>query len=286
MLEETYTLSNGIEIPKIGLGTWCIEDDKVAQVVRDAVEIGYRHIDTAQAYRNERGIGEGIRTCGVDREKLFVTTKLAAEMKTYEDAIEAIEESLFKLDIDYIDMMLIHSPQPWSHFRQNERSYDEGNLEAWGALEKAVREDRVRCIGISNFEQADIDNLLSGCDIQPVVNQLLAHISNTPTELIAYSEANGMTVEAYSPIAHGVMLRNPVIANMAAKYGVSAAQLCIRYTLQLGLISLPKTGNPDHMRENAAVDFEISEADMETLKNMEKIKDYAGFSNNPIFSGK
>ncbi|MCD8012701.1 MAG: aldo/keto reductase, partial [Lachnospiraceae bacterium] len=206
--DETYTLSNGIEIPKLGLGTWFIDDDKAAQAVRDAVEIGYRHIDTAEAYGNERGVGEGIRTCGLPREEIFVTTKLAAEMKTYEDAARAINESLTKMNIGYIDLMLIHCPQPWANYRRDQRSYDEGNLEAWRALEDSVKVGKLRSIGVANFEQLDIDSLLAGCTIQPVVNQLLVHISNTPHDLIAYSEEKGMKVQAYSPIAHGQILKH------------------------------------------------------------------------------
>ncbi|MCD8398011.1 MAG: aldo/keto reductase [Lachnospiraceae bacterium] len=286
ILNETYTLSDGIEIPKLGLGTWFIDDDKAAQAVRDAVKIGYRHFDSAEAYGNEHGVGEGVRTCGLPREEIFITTKLAAEMKTYEDAAKAIDESLAKMDIGYIDLMLIHSPQPWDNYRLDKRSYDKGNLEAWRALEDAVKAGKLRSIGVANFEQPDIDSLLAGCTIRPVVNQLLAHISNTPHELIAYSESKGMKVQAYSPIAHGQILKTPEIVSMAERYGVTVPQLCIRYTLQLGLISLPKTGNPEHMKSNAEVDFVISDEDMEILKTMEKIRDYGEFSYFPVFSGK
>ena len=283
---ETYTLSNGIEIPKLGLGTWLIDDDKAAKAVRDAVEIGYRHIDTAEAYENEHGVGEGVRTCGLKREKIFVTTKLAAEMKTYDDAVTAINESLAKLDIGYIDLMLIHCPQPWANYRQDKRAYDKGNLEAWRALEDAVKAGKIRSIGVANFEQADIDSLLTGCTIRPVVNQLLAHISNTPFDLIDYSKKKGMKVQAYSPIAHGQILENPEIKKIAEKYNATVPQICIRYTLQLGLISLPKTANPNHMKSNAEVDFIISDEDMEKLKTIEKIKDYGESSHFPVFSGK
>ena len=286
ILNETYTLSNGFEIPKIGLGTWFIDDDKAAQAVRDAVEIGYRHIDTAEAYGNERGVGEGVRTCGLKREEIFVTTKLAAEMKTYDNAVKAIDESLSKMDIGYIDLMLIHCPQPWANYRQDKRSYDEGKLEAWRALEDAVKAGKLRSIGVANFEQPDIDSLLAGCTICPVVNQLLVHISNTPHDLIAYSEEKGMKVQAYSPIAHGQILKNPELVAVAERYGVTVPQLCIRYTIQLGLISLPKTGNVNHMKSNAEVDFIISDEDMEELKTVERIKDYGEFSCFPVFSGK
>lgn len=286
IFEETYTLSNGVHIPKLGLGTWFIADDTAAQAVRDAVQIGYRHFDTAQAYGNERGVGEGVRTCGLPREELFVTTKLAAEAKTYAEAAAAIDGSLNELGLDYIDLMLIHSPQPWAKVNQCEDRYVDGNRQAWRALEDAYKAGKLRAIGISNFEQQDIDNLLSGCTVAPMVNQLLIHVSNTPFDLIAYSQSKGMVVEAYSPVAHGEMLKNPEVKAMADRYGVTIPQLCIRYTLQLGTLPLPKTADPDHMRSNAQVDFVISDADIEVLKGMERIKDYGEFSVFPVYGGK
>ncbi|MDO5547187.1 MAG: aldo/keto reductase [Eubacteriales bacterium] len=285
IFEETYTLVNGVTIPKLGLGTWFIDDDKAANAVCNAVQIGYRHFDTAQAYGNERGVGEGIRVCGVPREELFVTTKLAAEAKTYKDAVSAIDDSLRVMGLDYLDMMLIHSPQPWAEFREADR-YVEGNREAWRALEEAYQAGKLRAIGISNFEKEDIDSLLAGCTIAPMVNQLLVHVSNTPFALMRYSENKGMLVEAYSPVAHGEMLKNPTVKAIAETYGVTIPQLCIRYTLQLGTLPLPKTANPDHMRDNAKLDFVISDADMETLKQMEPIKDYGEFSIFPVYGGK
>lgn len=285
VFNEMYTLTNGVTIPKLGLGTWFIADDKAAQAVCDAVKLGYRHFDTAQAYGNERGVGEGIRNCGISREELFVTTKLAAEAKTYQQAVLAIDGSLKTMGLDYIDMMLIHSPQPWNEFREENR-YEEGNREAWRALEEAYKAGKLRAIGVSNFEKQDIDSLLSGNSVAPMANQLLAHVSNTPFELIAYSQSKGMLVEAYSPVAHGEMLKNAAVQEIAARYGVSIPQLCIRYTLQLGLLPLPKTSNPEHMRVNAEVDFVISDTDMEKLKNMEQIKDYGEYSGFPVFGGK
>ena len=157
ILNENYTLANGIHIPKLGLGTWFIPNAAAAQAVRDAVKIGSRHFDTAQAYENEQGVGEGIRTCGIAREELFVTTKLAAEAKTYAEAAAAIDGSLKTMGLDYIDMMLIHSPQPWVKVNQCEDRYVEGNREAWRALEDAYKAGKLRAIGISNFEKQDVD---------------------------------------------------------------------------------------------------------------------------------
>jgi diketogulonate reductase-like aldo/keto reductase len=282
ILNETFILSNGVQIPKLGLGTWMIEDDKVAQVVRDAINIGYRHIDTAQGYGNERGVGEGIRTSGIAREDIFVTTKIGGDIKSYDEAAASIEESLEKMGIGYIDLIIIHSPQPWKEFREGEHFFNE-NLQVWLALEEAYGAGKVRAIGVSNFEQVDIDNLLENGKVKPMINQILAHISNTPFELIDYCQNKGIQVEAYSPVAHGEMLKNQQISAMAERYGVTVPQLGIRYCLELGMLPLPKSANPDHIRSNAAVDFEISAADMETLKQIERIKDYGEASIFPVF---
>ena len=284
IFESSCTLSNGVTIPQLGLGTWFIDDDKAAQAIIDATGIGYRHIDTAQAYGNERGVGEGVRKCGIPRNDLFITSKLAAEAKTYDEAVNAIDESIAKMGIEYIDLMLIHSPQPWADYRGGD--YSEGNREAWRALEDAYKAGKLRSIGISNFKQSDIDNILRNCTIKPMVNQLLVHISNTPMDLISYSQSVGMVVEAYSPIAHGKILEVPIITEMAAKYDVSVPQLCIRYTIQLGCVSLPKTANPVHMKDNANIEFTIEDADMDILKNVKPIENYGEFSFFPVFSGK
>ncbi|WAC57178.1 aldo/keto reductase [Gordonia sp. SL306] len=283
ILTENYTLSNGLEIPKLGLGTWFIDDDKAADAVRAAVEIGYRNIDTAQAYGNERGVGEGVRISGAARDDLFVSTKLAAEIKDYEGAAAAIDGSLAALGLEHIDLMLIHSPQPWDDFRGGD--YADGNRQAWRALENAHNAGKIRAIGVSNFQQHDLENILPTATVVPHVNQLLVHAGNTPSELIAYCEGKDILVEAYSPIAHGEILENPVVQAMAEKYGVTVPQLCIRYTLQLGAVSLPKTANPEHMRSNAAVDFEISEADMGALRDLHA-QDYGESSAFPVYSGK
>ena len=283
ILNETYTLSNGVEIPKLGLGTWFIDDDKATDAVRQAISIGYRNIDTAQAYGNERGVGEGVRTSGVDRDELFVSTKLAAEIKDHPGALAAIDESLDKLGLDYVDLMLIHSPQPWGDFRGGD--YAEGNLAAWRALEEAHRAGKIRALGVSNFLQADLENILQHGTVTPHVNQILVHAGNTPSDLIDYCQSKNIAVEAYSPIAHGEILKNQDLAAIAERYCVSVPQLCIRYTLQLGTVSLPKTANPDHMRSNAQVDFEISDQDMDALRHLDE-KNYGDHAAFPVYSGK
>jgi diketogulonate reductase-like aldo/keto reductase len=284
ILEETYTLANGVEIPRLGLGTWLISNGAVVQAVKDALTIGYRHIDTARAYGNEEGVGEAIRAAGVSRDEVFVTSKLAAEVKSYEQAVTAIDESLEAIGFDQLDLMIIHSPQPWQEFGGDDRYFD-GNREAWTALEEAYEAGKLHAIGVSNFEREDIDNILDVCTVKPMVNQILAHISQTPHDLIRYSQEQGMLVEAYSPIAHGELLKNEQVRKIAESYDVTVPQLSIRYTLQLGLLPLPKTTNREHMKSNADVDFEISAGDMETLKNVSEIGDYGEHSRFPVFGG-
>ena len=171
MYTKTITLNNGIKIPQLGLGTWFIDDDKVAEAVKAAVDLGYRHIDTAQAYGNERGVGEGVRNCKIPREELFVVSKVAAEHKTYESAAKSIDETLEKMGLDYLDMMIIHSPQPWVEVNQSENRYVEGNREAWRALEDAYKAGKLKAIGVSNFQIEDIESLLEVAEIKPMVNQ-------------------------------------------------------------------------------------------------------------------
>ena len=283
---EAKTLNNGVQIPSLALGTWLVDDRDVTGAVKEAVRIGYRHVDTAQAYDNERGVGEGIRTCGVRRDKLFVTSKVAAEYKTYREASESIERSLFVTGLDYIDLMLIHSPQPWKEVNQSDDRYMEGNREVWRALEDAYRDGKVRAIGVSNFNRGDIENIWETASVKPMANQVLCHVSNTPFSLIEFCQKKGMVVEAYSPVAHGEAMKNPVIRDIASSYGVTVPQLCIRYCLCLGLVALPKTVNPLHMKANAGVDFSISSEDMERLKSIERIKDYGEASFFPVFGGR
>lgn len=286
MYNKNLKLNNGVEVPQLGLGTWFIDDKQVASTIKEAVNLGYRHFDTAQAYGNEKGVGEGIRTCGVAREDLFVVSKVAAEHKTYQAAKESIDQTLETMGLDYLDMMIIHSPQPWDKVNQSDDRYVEGNRAAWKALEDAYKEGKLKAIGVSNFKKEDIESLLEVCEIKPMVNQILLHISNTPLDLIKYCNEQGIVVEAYSPIGHGEILNQPAIKEMADKYHVSVAQLCIRYTLQLGAISLPKTANPDHLKTNSDVDFVISDEDMEALKHFKQIESYGKSSGFPVYGGK
>jgi diketogulonate reductase-like aldo/keto reductase len=221
---------------------------------------------------------------GLKREELFVTAKLAAEINSYKKAVVSIDGSLKKLGLDYIDLMIIHSPKTWAKFLEDE-PYFEGNREAWRALEEAYKDGKLRSIGLSNFEQADINNIFNACSVKPMVNQILAHISNTPKQLIKYCQDKDILVEAYSPYGHGELFKNEEVKRLANKYNVSVSQLAIRYCLQLDLLPLPKTANSQHMKTNVKVDFVIAEEDMEFLENMETI-DYGQHSRFPVYGKK
>ena len=283
ILNEFYTLSSGTRIPKIGLGTWMLTDAEAENAVKAAASLGYRMFDTAQAYGNEAGVGRGVKTCGIKRDELFVATKVAAEHKDYRSAAESIDRSLVLSKLDYFDQIIIHCPQPWAEFR-GEKRYFEENKEVWRALEDAKKMGKVREIGVSNFLTDDLDSLLSDCKERPAVNQFLAHITNTPFALLDYCKKKGIQSEAYSPIAHGEALKNPEIAKMAQRYGVSVPALCVKYVLSLGMVALPKTGNPAHMQANAAVDFDLAAEDFEALKHLAPIQNYGEANVFPCFS--
>lgn len=269
ILQETYTLANGVKIPKIGFGTWQLPQEIAAETVYSALDTGYRHIDTAVAYGNEAGVGEGIRRSGIPREEIFVTSKIPAEVKSYEGARECIRESLSRLNTEYIDLLLIHAPRPWWQMHMGLKTpYHRSNAAVWKALEEAYDAGMVRAIGVSNFQQSDIENIEKNAKILPMVNQIKAHIGKYPAALAEYCRKKNMLVEGYSPIATGKLLKNGAVGAVAAQYGVTVPQLCVRFLLQNGLLPLPKTTHQEYMIQNAAVDFVISEADMEKLKKL------------------
>ena len=283
-MNSTLTLNNGIKIPVLGLGTWCIDNLKAADAVKTAIALGVRHIDTAQAYGNEEGVGIGLRESGVARNELFIVSKVAAENKSYCSAAKSIDETLNIMKLDYLDMMIIHSPQPWNQWRGEKRFFEE-NQEVWRALEDAHSAGKLRAIGVSNFLCDDLQALLPHCKIKPAVNQVLAHIGNMPNDLIDYCQKHDILVEAYSPIAHGEALKSDAILEIAAKYHVSAAQLCIKYILQRGLVALPKASSYDHIKENTELNFTISAKDMLKLNEID-FRNYGEYSFFPVFSGK
>ena len=281
---KEFVLHNGVKAPALAYGTWLIKNENAANCVKMALDAGYRHIDTAQAYGNEEGVGEGIRLSGLKREEIFITSKVKAEIKSYKKAKQSIEDSLKRLGVDYIDLMLIHCPQPWALFRSPFR-YFKQNREVWRAMEEAYKEGKLRAIGVSNFLVDDLENIINNCEIKPMANQILLHIGETPVDVIKYCQENDIVVEAYSPIAHGRALKNDAIAEMAKKYNVSIPQLCIKYTLQLDTISIPKASSKEHIEDNMKLDFEISEEDMIKLMKLNRI-DYGKDALWPVFAHK
>jgi diketogulonate reductase-like aldo/keto reductase len=272
MLKQFYTLANGYKIPKIGLGTWQMTKDEAYYATLSAIKLGYRQIDTASTYENEGGVGRALKECGVPREELFITTKIRAEYKTAESAEACIKNSLSLLQTDYIDLLLIHAPMPWDEIcgrapKPNHR-YEKQNLEVWRVMERFVQQGKVRSIGLSNFENEDILNILGGCTMQPVVNQVRCCIGNTPRGGIDFAQAHNILVQAYSPNWTGRLLNNKSIVAFAEKYNVSVAQLAVKYDLQLGTQPLPKTTNPAHQAEYNHLNFTISTEDMQALEAM------------------
>lgn len=262
---KTLTLNNRVEIPQIQLGTWLINNDDVRKVVRQAIGVGYRSFDTAKDYGNEKGVGKGIWNSDIERSDIFLTTKLPTAVKDYEGTKEAIDDALDRFSLEYIDLLLIHSPQPWIEVNRTDDRYFEGNLENWRAMEEAVKAGKVRAIGVSNFLQEDVANIVDNGTIKPAVNHIEVHIDKVPMDLMNYCKSLGIQIEAYSPLAHGRLLKDPKINEYANKYNVSPAQLMLAFDLQLGCIVLPKSDNIAEMKENLHIDFRINDEDMEKL---------------------
>lgn len=265
-LTDHFTLANGVEIPKIGFGTWQIPDGTPAyDSVAAALKAGYRHIDTARAYGNEASVGRAIRDSGIARDQIFLTTKLPAEIKDYDQAKASFEETISALDMEYVDLYLIHAPWPWSEMGAD---YRDGNIAVWRAMEEIHEAGRARSIGVSNFNVQDIESLVSASKVMPQVNQIRYFVGYTQDETTEYCKANGILVEGYSPLATGRILDNPDVRGIAEKYGKSVAQLCIRYLLEKDVLPLPKTSTPSRIAENADVDFSIAGEDMAYLDGL------------------
>ncbi|PPF13178.1 MULTISPECIES: aldo/keto reductase [unclassified Rathayibacter] len=265
-LTDTFTLSNGVAIPKIGFGTWQIPDGPEAyDATTAALEAGYRHIDTARAYGNEASVARALRDSGVPRDEVFITTKLPAEVKDYEGAKASFETTMAALELDHVDLYLIHAPWPWQDMGSDHR---EGNIAAWKAMEEILEAGRSRAIGVSNFQVADLESLIAATDVVPHANQIRWFVGNTQDETTAYCKEHGILVEGYSPLATGGLLDNSDIGEIAAKYDKSVAQLCIRYLLEKDVLPLPKSTTPSRIVENADVDFEISSEDLAHLDSL------------------
>ena len=265
-LTDTFTLSNGDRIPKIGFGTWLLkEGEECYNAVSEALRLGYRHVDTARAYGNESSVGRAVRESGIPREDIYVTSKLPAEAKDYDKALEEFETTMGEIGLDYLDLYLIHAPWPWNEMGKDCR---EENRQIWKAMEEFLSSGRVKAIGVSNFDTADLGSLLPACRTKPMVNQIRWFIGLDPADTVRTCAEHDIIVEAYSPFAHGLIVNHPEIADIASRYGVSAPQLCIRYLLQKGAVVLPKATKTPHIQQNAELDFAITADDMAVLDAM------------------
>jgi len=242
------TLNNGVEIPQLGFGVFQIEPDETKKATRTALEVGYRHIDTAEMYGNEKQVGEAVRDCGLDRDEIFITSKLNNGFHAYDDALTAADQSLSDLGLDRMDLFLIHWPLP-----------EVGDyVETWKAMEEIYRSGRARSIGVSNFQPHHLRRLNEETDITPAVNQIEVHPYLVQDDVRAFGAEHGIATEAWSPIAQGKVLDDPVIVRIAERYGKSPAQVTLRWHLQRGDIVFPKSVTRSRVEENLALfDFEL-----------------------------
>lgn len=268
MLKETFQLYNGVTIPKVGFGTWQVPNGDIAyQAVKDALEVGYIHIDTAYVYENEVSVGQAIKDAHMKRSELFVTSKLPSHIKTYDETESYFYETLKRLQLDYLDLYLIHAPWPWSNIGQDCK---EGNAEAWKKMIELYEAKKIRAIGVSNFNVDDLKDLIARTGVVPHVNQIafFAGHFQKQKETITFCQENHILVEAYSPLAIGHALKTPLVVSLADKYQRTPAQILIRYTLEHNTLPLPKSTKKARMEENADLDFSISKEDVLLLDQL------------------
>jgi diketogulonate reductase-like aldo/keto reductase len=275
-LTDCFTLHNGVQVPCIGYGTYQAKDgEQAVNATLAALEAGYRHIDTAQGYGNEQSVGEAVKRSGIPRGEIFVTTKLSTTRHGYEQTMAAFEGSMEKLDMEYLDLFLIHWPNPIA-FRSN---WQEANAGTWKAFEELYAAGRIRAIGVSNFHPRHTDVLLETAKVVPMVNQIRLCPGDTQDEVVDYCRAKGMLLQAYSPLGVGKIMEVPELISLASKYKKTIAQICLRWSLQRGYNPLPKSVSPARIKENADVfDFTLEDDDVELIANL---KGCVGYSLNP-----
>lgn len=264
-LTDTFKLYNGVEIPCIGLGTWQSPDETAKNAVLSALSLGYRLIDTAAAYGNERGVGAGIASSGLKREEVFVTSKLRNAAHGYKATLEAFEGTMERLGMEYLDLYLIHWPNP-VQFRTH---WEESNAGTWAAFEELYKSGKIRAIGISNFMPHHIETLMKTATIKPMVNQLKLCPGITQPETVNYCNENGILAEAYSPFGTGTVFSNEEMKKLSDKYGKSIGQICLKWSLQMGFLPLPKSANPMRIKKNGEIfDFDLTAEDMNIIAGL------------------
>ena len=264
-LTDTFQLYNGVRIPCVGLGTWQSPDDTAKNAVLSALSLGYRLIDTAAAYGNERGVGAGIAQSGLAREEIFVTSKLRNAAHGYKATLEAFEGTMERLGLEYLDLYLIHWPNP-VQFRTH---WEESTAGTWAAFEELYQAGKIRAIGVSNFMPHHMETLMKTATVKPMVNQLKLCPGITQPEIVTYCNEHGILVEAYSPFGTGTVFGNETMKTLAAKYGKSIGQICLKWSLQMGFLPLPKSANPMRIKENSEIfDFELTAEDMDRIAGL------------------
>jgi 2,5-diketo-D-gluconate reductase A len=256
------SLNNGVLIPHVGLGTSPLTDEEVVPAIVAAIEAGYRSIDTAEAYGNESGVGVGIRACGVPREELFITTKLDGKFQGSDRAIRALDESLNRLGLDYVDLLLIHWPLPWRDLY----------VDTWRTFARLLHSGKARAIGVSNFKPAHLDRLRAETDVVPAVNQIQLNPSMTRSGTRAYNADRGVTTESWSPLGSGGgLLQQPVIAEIGARHGKTSAQVVLRWHVELGLVPLPRSANPQRIAQNIDIfDFSLTPEEIAAIASLDQ----------------
>ena len=265
-MENNFKLNNGVLIPSIGFGTWQIsENEAIVNAIKNAIEVGYRHIDTAAVYENEKGVGLGIKESGIDRKELFVTSKVWNSERGYETTLKAFDKTLNDLQLDYLDLYLIH----WPAIKKQFDNWQQINNDTWRALEELYKSGRVRAIGLSNFLPQHIKPLMKQATVLPMVNQIEYQPGYMQPECVEFCKEHNILVEAWSPLGSGKLLKNDTLQSIAKKYNKSVAQLCIKWVIQNGLLPLPKSVTPSRIKENFEVtDFTIDPKDMKIINQM------------------
>lgn len=271
MVEKLQTLANGNTIPALGFGTWQLAvGEETYQAVKHALEVGYRHVDTAQTYKNEASVGQAMKDSSLDREEIFLTTKVWNTNHTYDATRQSVEESLEKLQTDYLDLLLIHWPNP-QPLREN-KQWQERNKEVWRAMEDLYEEGVLKAIGVSNFYLHHLEALLETARITPMVNQIKLSPGLTQDQVVEFCRDLGIVIEAYSPLGSGDIFSSDLLAELADKYDRSIAQIALRYSLEKGYVTLPRSKTPAHIEANSQIfDFELEPADVTFLDQAEDL---------------
>ena len=265
MKKEYTVLSNGVKMPNLAFGTFKVNEGDDVQIILDAINVGYRHFDTAAFYNTEEALGKAIKKSGIPREEFFITTKVWKTCMGYEGAKKSFEESLEKLDMDYVDLLLIHWPRP-----DEKSDWKKLDIETWKAFEEIYKEGRAKAIGVSNFLNHHMQNILDNCEVVPMVNQIEFHPGYIQKDVVDFDKEHGIVVEAWSPLGRERVFKDELLNKLAEKYGKSVAQICLAFAIQMDVVPLPKSSSAERMKQNMNIDFELEKEDFEKILNMEE----------------